>query len=102
MRFLLASISGAWAVLAALVAPAFKFADEYRVTRRIVLGIVIWLSVKTSLWAIAFAEAKVGLGGAELGLMIAAVTAPQATLAGFAFKWYMEDSHEGPVEGVVE
>lgn len=103
MKAFLAGVAATWTIIDAVVAPAFDFMDRTRLTRRMVLGVTVWMSVDAYLWARTFAGEKAGLGGAEIGLIIAAITAPMAALQGFAFKWYMQDTkeHEATTERTI-
>jgi hypothetical protein len=67
----------------------WEWVDGRAVVRRIVLFVTLWLTWKSFAWASSFATTTV-LGGADAGLVIAAVTGPVAALQAFTFKWYGE------------
>lgn len=71
-----------------------KFLDRYRVTRRITLGIAIWMTWVVSVWAMRFAldfVAAHATTGMELAAIIAAVTTPVTAFGGYVFKTYSDN-----------
>lgn len=95
-QWILKAIDAVWDVLDALIFRFFRMADKTRLTRRIVLGITIWLTLDSFFWAKYYIQSLPTTSGAELGLIVAAVTAPVTALQAFAFKWYMEDGRLDP------
>ena len=69
------------------------FIDKRRVVRRAMVLAVLWMLIDCYLWAKGFA-AREGMTGAELALVIAAVTVPITGLQGFVFKVY-DSSRQG-------
>jgi len=67
----------------------WNWVDNRSVIRRIVLFITLWMTWASFMWAAGFAETTTK-SGVEVGLIIAAVTAPIAALQGFVFKVYAE------------
>lgn len=57
--------------------------------RAVTLYITLWLTWESFHWAAEFAMAT-AKDGVQVGLIIAAVTAPVAALQGFVFKAYMD------------
>lgn len=91
---ILQAIDASWDLIDALIFRFFRLADRTRLTRRIVLCLTIWLTIDSFFWAKHFIQALPTTSGAELGLIVSAVTLPVTALQAFAFKWYMEDDRE--------
>lgn len=72
-----------------LLTAFWDFVDARAVVRRIALGVTVWMSWASFDWAMRFADAT-DKAGAEVGLIIAAVTGPVAALQGFVIKIYSE------------
>lgn len=66
-----------------------KILDRYRVTRRLTLGIAIWMTWQVSEWAMGFAVGN-ARNGMEIATIIAAVTAPVTVFGGYVFKVYSD------------
>lgn len=66
-----------------------KLLDRYRVTRRLTLGIAIWMTWIVSEWAMWFAAGN-ARNGVEIAAIIAAVTAPTTLFGGYIFKVYAD------------
>lgn len=66
-----------------------KLLDRYRVTRRLTLGIAIWMTWVVSEWAMWFATGN-SRNGVEIAAIIAAVTAPTTLFGGYIFKVYAD------------
>lgn len=58
--------------------------------RAFTLYITLWMTWRAFAWAGEYAFATTNTDGLQIGAVIAAVTAPIATLQGFIFKFYME------------
>lgn len=71
----------------------WDWVDTRSIVRRIVLFVTLWMTWAAFIWAAGFAEAT-DKSGVEVGLIIAAVTAPIAALQGFVFKVYSESRGE--------
>lgn len=71
----------------------WDWVDTRSVVRRIVLFVTLWMTWAAFVWAAGFAETT-DKSGVEVGLIIAAVTAPIAALQGFVFKVYSESRGE--------
>ena len=67
----------------------WDFVDTRQIVRRISLGTTIYMSYMAFQWATEFAT-MTEKTGAEVGLIIAAVTGPVAALQGFVLKVYSE------------
>ena len=67
----------------------WDFVDSRSIIRRINLLSVLWLSWASFQWAMLFAT-ETAKSGAEVGLIIAAVTAPIAGLQAFVVKVYSD------------
>ena len=67
----------------------WDWVDERHIIRRSVLGVTVWMSYISFTWAANFADTT-AKAGAEVGLIIAAVTGPVAALQGFVLKVYSE------------
>ena len=67
----------------------WDWVDSRSVVRRISLFITIYMSYESFMWAAEFATTT-EKSGAEVGLIIAAVTGPVAALQGFVLKTYSE------------
>ena len=65
----------------------WDWVDQRYIVRRILLLATFWLCAHSYFWAIAFASATTKTG-AEVGLIIAAVTAPISLLMGQIAKLY--------------
>lgn len=68
----------------------WDWVDRRCIVRRIVLGVTVWMVYEAFSWAARFASAT-EKDGAEVGLIIAAVTGPIAVLQGYVFKLYSEN-----------
>jgi hypothetical protein len=68
----------------------WDFVDKRAIVRRTTLFITVYMSYVAFQWAATFATAT-DKDGAEVGLIIAAVTAPIAALQGYVFKLYSEN-----------
>ncbi len=78
MGYLLSALTSFW-----------DWVDDRAVVRRVVLFITVYMSYASFMWAARFAETT-DKTGAEVGLIIAAVTGPVAALQGFVLKVYSE------------
>lgn len=58
--------------------------------RTAVLGITLWMTWRSFLWATDFALLNAERDGATTALVIAAVLAPISVLQGYVFKAYLE------------
>lgn len=67
----------------------WDFVDTRLIVRRISLFVTVYMSYESFLWAAQFATTT-DKSGAEVGLIIAAVTGPVAALQGFVLKVYSE------------
>ena len=67
----------------------WDFVDNRGVIRRVVLGIAVWLTWRASEWAMAYADQS-NETGAEIALIVAAVTGPITVFCGYVFKAYIE------------
>lgn len=67
----------------------WDFVDNRSVVRRSVLGVTVWMSWLSFEWATIFAT-ETTKSGAEVGLIIAAVTGPVAALQAFILKVYSD------------
>jgi len=67
----------------------WDFIDSRAIVRRLVLFITVYMSWLSFDWAIQFAT-ETPKSGAEVGLIIAAVTGPVAALQGFILKVYSD------------
>lgn len=67
----------------------WDFIDKRSIIRRGTLVATIWLSWLSFEWAMVFAT-ETAKSGAEVGLIIAAVTGPIAALQGFVLKVYAD------------
>lgn len=76
-----------------LLARFWDWVDQRAITRRIVLGVTVWMTWRAFAWAAVFAETTTRVG-TDTGLIIAAVTAPIAALQAAAFKVYSEGRAE--------
>lgn len=65
----------------------WDWVDERYIVRRILLGVTTWLAIDSYFWAAHFAEATTKTG-AEVGLIIAAVTGPVSLLLAQVAKLY--------------
>lgn len=63
--------------------------DERHIVRRIVLAVTVYMTYASFVWAANFADTT-DKTGAEVGLIIAAVTGPVSLLQGFVLKVYSE------------
>jgi hypothetical protein len=72
-----------------LLTDFWDWVDERHVVRRAVLGVTVYMSYISFTWAAHFAETT-NKGGAEVGLIIGAVTGPVAALQAFILKVYSE------------
>ena len=63
------------------------FIDRRRIVRRVMVLTVLWMLVDCYLWAKGFAG-RPGMTGAELALVIGAITVPVTALQGFLFRAY--------------
>jgi hypothetical protein len=93
MSKLLDAIAGFHAIIAAVLGPVLDFIDRRHVVRRVIIGIFVWQTVDAYLWAKTFAY-HVGTSGAELALVIGAVTVPVTILSGALFKFYDAARHD--------
>ena len=66
----------------------WHWVDERSVVRRAVLGITLWMTWRSFVWAATYAET--GTSDSDTALIIAAVLVPISTLQGAAFKHYTE------------
>lgn len=67
----------------------WDWVDRRLIVRRATLFATVWMSWQAFEWAARFAETT-DKAGAEVGLIIAAVTAPIAALQAYVFKLYSE------------
>lgn len=58
--------------------------------RTAVLGITLWMTWRSFLWATEYAGAHAAADGASIALVIAAVLAPISVLQAYVFKAYLE------------
>lgn len=74
----------------------FNFIDQRQIVRRGVIVMMLYQAMDVYIWAKNYALLP-GKSGAELGLVIAALTVPVSLLQGFLFKMY-DDSRrsDGP------
>lgn len=66
--------------------------DGRGVIRRIVLGVTIWATIDTTIWAARFADRALELNRitTQTVAMVGAVTALVAALGGYVFKLYLD------------
>jgi hypothetical protein len=71
--------------------PLIKWADakNFISVRSFVLYVTVWMTWKAFVWAAVFATTTTKTG-ADVALIIAAVTAPISVLQGFVFKTYVD------------
>src|SRR3974390_166564 len=81
-----------WRWIDATVGGIFYFADRIRLTRRIVLGVAVFLTLNSYYWARHFAELHPNMDGTNLGLILGAVLGPVSLFTGYAYKTYVTDS----------
>jgi hypothetical protein len=67
----------------------WDFIDNRSMVRRSVLFVTVYMSWLSFQWAMVFAT-ETAKSGAEVGLIIAAVTGPVAALQGFILKVYSD------------
>lgn len=67
-----------------------KWIDNYKVIRRVVLGIAIWMTWAASEWSMWFATGN-ARNGMEIAAILAAVQAPVMAFTGMVFKVYVEN-----------
>lgn len=67
----------------------WDWVDQRQIVRRTVLAITVYMTYEAFTWAAHFAEVT-DKTGAEVGLIIAAVTGPISLLQGFVVKIYTE------------
>lgn len=67
----------------------WDFIDSRAIVRRIVLSSTVWMTWLSFEWAMQFAT-ETTKSGAEVGLIIAAVTGPVSLLQGFVLKVYSD------------
>lgn len=58
--------------------------------RTVVLGVTMWMTWRSFLWATQYAAAMPAADSAGAALVIAAVLAPISVLQGYVFKSYLE------------
>lgn len=63
--------------------------DTRGVIRRIVLAVAIYMTWRVSAWAMGYVEGS-ARPGADLALIIGAVTGPVTVFGGYVFKAYIE------------
>ena len=64
--------------------------DKYKVIRRAVLAIAIWMTWASSEWSMWFATGNTR-NGMEIAAILAAVQAPVMAFTGMVFKVYVEN-----------
>lgn len=67
----------------------WTWVDTRYISRRVVLGITIWITIHSYMWAAHFASTCMDKSGMEIAAIIAAVLTPISTLQGFIFKSYV-------------
>lgn len=67
----------------------WDFVDSRYAVRRVLLGIVIWMTWEAYKWATGFASGC-SRPGVEIAAIIAAVLTPITALQGFTFKFYLD------------
>ena len=67
--------------------------DKYKVIRRAVLAIAIWMTWAASEWSMWFATGN-SRNGMEIAAILAAVQAPVMAFTGMVFKVYVESKGE--------
>jgi hypothetical protein len=67
--------------------------DKYKVVRRAVLAIAIWMTWVSAEWATWFATGN-SRNGMEIAAILAAVQAPVMAFTGMVFKVYVENKGE--------
>jgi hypothetical protein len=88
----LGAIARFWQYVSALIEPPFAIFDRTRFTRRAAFMLALWLGWTCFAWARAYADAHPQTDGAQLGLIIAAVTGPASLLIGWMFRIYTGDA----------
>ncbi len=71
----------------------WDFIDNRGVIRRIVLAVAVWMTWRASLWAMAYADGS-NESGAEIAMIVGAVTLPITTFCGYVFKAYLESGEK--------
>ena len=71
------------------LATIFDFIDERHIVRRLAFLAVLWMTLESFWWAMEFVSTT-AKAGAEVGLMVAAVTAPIALLQKSVIELYNE------------
>lgn len=94
LTHVLKAIDGLRQIVGAIVGPMLDFVDRRALVRRAMVLIVLWQLVDAYMWAKGFATMP-GMTGAELSLVIAAITVPVTALQGFLFKMY-DESRQKP------
>ena len=65
----------------------WDWVDQRYIVRRLLLGVTTWLAIDSYFWAARFAETT-SKTGAEVGLIVAAVTGPVSLLLAQVAKLY--------------
>lgn len=73
----------------------FDFIDKRMIIRRVIILLVLYETVDVYLWAKSYAMLP-GKSGADLSVVIAALTVPISILQGFMFRMY-DESRVGSV-----
>lgn len=72
------------------MAKFWDWIDSRAIVRRIVLFVTLWMTWRSFTWAAEYATVYQAGAGADMALLVGAVTAPIAALQGFVFKIYSE------------
>jgi len=89
MKTLLALITSLRTLTDAALGGLLDFIDQRLIIRRAMIIAVLWMMIDVYRWAKGYASLP-GKSGAELGLVIAALTVPASALMGFIYKTYDE------------
>jgi len=66
-----------------------EWLDRYQITRKIILGISMWMLYDASRWSQVYASGS-NLSGTEIASILAMGQAPATLFAAWAFKVYVE------------
>lgn len=75
-----------------LITRIWDWVDNRGVIRRIILGVTMWTTIDTTIWASRFADRALELNriSTQTVAIVGAVTALVAALGGYVFKVYLD------------
>lgn len=76
------------------VGGAFRAMDRYKITRRAVLVVTLWVTVDSYSWAKQFVDQHADKSGVELGMAVGAVLAAVTALQTIVLKLYVNGGGE--------